>query len=88
MVGDNRHKMLKDLVKNYLKTTMTKNDVEKLLGLPDKVSPRDGIWYPPPPHNTEERWYYVIEAECTWCAHFYVYFDDRGFYCYHYIKGQ
>ena len=35
-INDMRHRMLKDLTQNHLKTTMTRNDIEKILGKPDR----------------------------------------------------
>jgi len=89
-IGDLRHGMLNDLTKNILKTTMTKDDIEKLLGLPDEVVGEDKkyVYLYAPNHNVVEYWYYEIWGACTFCAHFYVGFDDKGFYVHHYVKGQ
>jgi len=83
-IGDIRHGMLKDLSKNnHLKTLMTKDDVEKLLGTPNRVYFRAEVHRPTP--GIEEFWYYDIWCSCDFCAQFVVGFDDKGFYRHHQI---
>ena len=93
MIGHYRHRMLDDLTKNRLKATMTKDDIEKLLGPPDEVVAKDNEGHKKhvcPQHNStvDEYWLYEIWGACTFCAHFYIGFDDNGFYCHHYVRGQ
>ena len=87
VIGEIRHGMLKDLDRgNYLNNTMTKAEVEEILGLPDRVYARDDFSRTPGPGETF--WYYDIQPGCTHCARFLVVFDDQGVYLRHDVHGQ
>jgi len=79
--------MLKDLnKKNYWKTGMTRDDIKKILGPPDRVCFRNEM--SSPSHDVEEYWYYDILSSCDLCAYFVVGFDDKGLYRRHNTIGQ
>ena len=84
-VGEVRHGMLRDLNRgNHLKTTMTKADVEEILGPPDSIYAREEIQGFP----NQTLWYYETWSSCVHCARVLVVFNDQGLYIRHEIHGQ
>ena len=84
---DVRHEMVKNLSENhYLKTGMTRDAVEKILGPPDRVYFRNEMSNPSP--DIEEYWYYDLRSSCYLCSRFMVGFDDKGLYRQHDTLGQ
>lgn len=65
-----RHQMIKDLTQHHLKTTMTRDEVETLLGKPDDTFSLSG---------SKENWYYsLVMVTCNHCANLTISFDDNG----------
>ena len=88
--GENRHRMIKDLVRNHLKKGMTKDEVKKLLGQPDygTDTPESLKNY-----DIEVFWDYHIDPmtdECFFatCGHLMVGFDNKGYYRRSYVRRQ
>ena len=91
--GDVRHQMVEDLARNHLKTTMTKDDIKMLLGMPDEeIGPPllDGIVvFGIPLERTKITWRYDFHGpSCNWCTALNISFDEKGFYHSYYIGEQ
>ena len=71
-----RHGMLRDLAQNHLRTTMTQDDVKKLLG--------------PPSSDKEHSWSYDggSTLRCWDGCVLRIYFDDNGFFHEYVIHGH
>jgi len=80
-----RSAMLRDLTGNHLATTMTRDDVKRILGEPDRIVAKKEL--PRLKNNVEEYWQYDMELddECFDCHVFRVGFDEHGNYCHWHV---